>query len=196
MVRHLPFCLASRERPCMSVILKTPRLILRTPQVEDVARLVELIGDFDVSKNLSRVPHPYSAEDGQKFVATLQEPPLKPDYVFSILRTADNIVIGMCGVHPERGWEIGYWLGKAYWGTGYATEAVTSLVAFGFEELGAERLAAEWFHDNAASGRVLEKLGFIPRGETMSNCAARGHRVAAHVVALDRDAYKTRKNAS
>lgn len=64
---------------------------------------------------------------------------------------------------------------------------------FGFEELGAQSLASEWFHDNPASGRVLEKAGFTPAGETMSNCLSRGHKVPAHVVALDRGSYMTRK---
>ena len=49
-------------------------------------------------------------------------------------RTA--LIIGICGVHPERDWEFGYWLGKPYWGQGYATEAAQRLVAFAFEELG------------------------------------------------------------
>ena len=178
----------------MSAVLETQRLILRAPQSGDVPRFVPLIGDFDVSKNLSRVPHPYTDRDGDAFVTlTGQKQALNRDFAFCILRK-DDAFIGMCGVHPERGWEMGYWIGKPFWGQGYATEVGARLVAFGFDEIGAERLFAEWFHDNPASGRVLEKLGFQPSGETMSNCLARGHRVPSHVVTLDRDAYKTRKN--
>jgi RimJ/RimL family protein N-acetyltransferase len=181
----------------MSAVLETPRLILRAPQAGDVPHFVPLIGDFDVSKNCSRTPHPYTDRDGHEFVAMIaQKLSLKQDYAFAILRKDDNAFIGLCGVHPERGWEIGYWIGKPFWGQGYATEVGAQLVAFGFDELGAERLFAEWFHDNMASGRVLEKLGFQPSGETMSACLSRGHTVPAHVVALDRHAYKTRKNRS
>jgi [ribosomal protein S5]-alanine N-acetyltransferase len=181
----------------MSAVLETQRLILRAPQAGDVPHFVPLIGDFDVSKNLSRIPHPYTERDGYDFVAMIgQKRTLKQDYAFSILRKMDDAFVGMCGVHPERGWEMGYWIGKPFWRQGYATEVGARLVAFGFDELGAERLFAEWFHDNPASGRVLEKLGFQPSGETMSNCLARGHCVAANVVALDRGAHKTRKNRS
>jgi ribosomal-protein-alanine N-acetyltransferase len=179
----------------MSAILETERLILRAPRPEDVPRFVPLLADYDVAKNLSRVPYPYTAEDGYAFVALAgQNWTLKQDYAFCILRKADDAFIGICGVHPQRDWEMGYWLGKPYWGHGYATEMGNGLLAFGFDTLGAERLGAEWFHDNPASGRVLEKLGFRPEGETMSNCLARDHQVPAHVVVLDRAAYKTRKN--
>jgi len=179
----------------MSAMLETQRLILRAPELSDVPQLVPLIGDFEISKNCSRVPHPYTERDGQEFVAKITAKRAGGhDYAFSILRKADGAYIGMCGVHPERGWEIGYWLGKPFWRQGYATEVGSRLVAFGFEELGAERLAAEWFHDNPASGRVLEKLGFQRTGETMSHCLARGFLVPSHIVALDRHAYKTRKN--
>ena len=181
----------------MSAILETGRLTLRPPRAEDVPRFVPLLGDFDVAKNLSRVPHPYTDQDGYAFVALAgQKWTLRQDYAFSVLRKGEEAFIGMGAVHPERGWEIGYWIGKPHWGHGYATEAAACLLAFGFDELCTERLTAEWFHDNPASGRILEKLGFRPDGESMSNCLARGHPVAAHVVALDRVAYKTRKNTT
>jgi ribosomal-protein-alanine N-acetyltransferase len=179
----------------MSAVLQTERLILRTPEPGDVPSLVPLVGDFDVAKNCSRVPHPYTERDGYDLVALLRQRQAHgQDHTFAILRQEDDAFIGLCGVHPERGWEMGYWIGKPFWRQGYASEAASRLVAFGFDELGAERLVAEWFHDNPASGRVLEKLGFQPAGETMSNCLARGHLVPSHIVALDRHAYKTRKN--
>jgi 8-oxo-dGTP diphosphatase len=178
----------------MSAILETKRLILRPPRAEDVPRFVPLLGDFDVAKNLSRVPHPYTDQDGYAFVALAgQSRALKRDYAFALLRKADDAFIGICGVHPERGFEIGYWLGKPYWGRGYATEAVGRLLEFAFGELGAENIVACWFHDNPASGRVLEKLGFLPRGEEERTCLSRGVSVPSHGVALDRVAYKTRK---
>ena len=181
----------------MSLILESGRLILRAPRAEDVPRIVPLLGDYDVAKNLSRVPHPYTDQDGYAFVALAgQKWTLKQDYAFSVLRTTDDAFIGMCGVHPERGWEMGYWIGKPYWGRGYASEAAGRVVAFAFGELGAERLAACWFHDNPASGRVLEKLGFRRADDEERPCLARGTCVLSHAVALDRAAYMTRKSTS
>ena len=175
-------------------ILETDRLLLRPPSAADISHFVPLIGDFDVTKNLSRVPHPYTEDDACAFItASANGWASGEDLPFSILRKSDGALIGLCGVHPRQNWEIGYWLGKPYWGKGYASETAARLVRFGFEELGVARLLAEWFHDNPASGRVLEKVGFKPAGEKTSNCLARGGKVPAHAVALDRADYMTRK---
>ena len=104
-----------------------------------------------------------------------------------------GVFIGMCGVHPSQDWEIGYWLGRPFWGRGYATEACGRAVAWAFDELKAETLNAGWFHDNPASGRVLTKLGFRAAGEEERSCFSRGGPVACHLVALDRATYITRK---
>ena len=128
-----------------------------------------------MSKNLSRVPYPYTEDDALR------------------VHRQDRRTIGgrhrlrVCGVAqagrlhrhcaasiPSADWEFGYWLGKPYWGQGYATEAGGRVVAFAFEELKAERLNAGWFHDNPASGRVLAKLGFRPAGEGEIACVSRG----------------------
>ena len=52
----------------MSVLLETERLLLRPPRAADISHFVPLLGDFDVSKNLSRVPHPYTEDDGCAFI--------------------------------------------------------------------------------------------------------------------------------
>ena len=61
---------------------------------------------------------------------------------------------------PNADWEIGYWIGRPWWGQGFATEIGQALVALGTQTLGASRLIAGHYDDNPASGRVLEKLGF------------------------------------
>ena len=176
--------------------LETARLVLRPPVEADIPHLVALVGPFEVSKNLSRVPHPYTEVDAKNYIAKSAAGwQSGEDLGFSILRKEDGAHVGMCALHPSRNWEIGYNVGVPYWGRGYATEAAACIVAFGFDERGAQRLAAEWFHDNPASGRVLEKLGFERAGEALSNCLARGHKVPTHVVVLDRATYLTRKMA-
>jgi RimJ/RimL family protein N-acetyltransferase len=180
----------------MSVILETGRLLLRPPRAADISHFVPLLSDFEVAKNLSRVPHPYTEDDACAFIVTCGAGWRSgDDLAFAILRKMPSAYIGICGLHPARNWEFGYWLGKPYWGQGYATEAGARAVDFAFEELGAERVNAGWFHDNPASGRVLEKLGFRRTGEEKRSCLARGCIVAAYAVTLDRATYMTRKNA-
>lgn len=62
--------------------------------------------------------------------------------------------------------EIGYGLLPAFWGHGYATEAVTAAVLWAAAQPGVRRIEAETDADNAASKRVLEKAGFVPTGTT------------------------------
>jgi RimJ/RimL family protein N-acetyltransferase len=177
-------------------ILQTRRLILRPPRARDIGRFLPLIRDFDIAKNLSGVPHPYTEDDACDFMIKASVGWMtETGFAFSVRRKTDEEFIGICGVRPAAGWELGYWVGKPYWGRGYATEMAARMLAFGFDEKGAERITAAWFHDNGASGRVLEKVGFRPAGLETRSCLARGYDVPAYAVALDRHAYRARKNA-
>jgi [ribosomal protein S5]-alanine N-acetyltransferase len=180
----------------MSVQLETERLLLRPPCASDISQLVPLLDDYEVSKNLSPVPHPYTEEDASAFIVRVNyDLAAKTDYVFAI-QLRSGVFIGLCGVHPRREWEFGYWLGRPFWRQGFATEAASRVVTFAFEELDAEMLKAGWFHDNPASGRVLAKLGFQPCGDGERSCTARGCVVNCHLVELDRATYMTRKKTS
>ena len=177
----------------MSISLTTQRLLLRPLTRGDISQFVPLIGEFDVSKNLSQVPYPYTEENGAWFVDKMAEGhKTGTDYALAIILQPDRFV-GICGIHPERNWEFGYWIGRPHWGKGYATEAGHRAVQFAFDDLKAEALNAGWFHDNPASGRVLQKLGFHPTGEGERDSASRGAKVNCHLVALDRATYMTRK---
>ena len=180
----------------MSILLETERLLLRTPRAADVLELVPLINDFDVSKYLSRVPYPYTEDDARTFMGRI-EAGLKAgnDYVFAV-RLKSGPFIGLAGIHPVDDWEFGYWIGKPYWGLGYATEAGRRVLRYAFEGLKADTVNAGWFHDNPRSGRVLEKLGFKPAGEGERNCVSRGCKVDLYLVALDRATYMTRNMVS
>jgi RimJ/RimL family protein N-acetyltransferase len=169
-------------------ILETERLLLRPPELRDVPALVRWMSDFDIAKNLSTAPHPYTEENARAFVERMADSLKRGDgWCFAIVRKDDYQLIGCCGVHlKDRAYEIGYWLGKPFWNRGYVTEAARRLVAFAFQELKVERVWAGWFYDNPASGRVLEKLGFVPDGAQTRACAARGHEVYCHKVALTR----------
>ncbi len=181
----------------MSILLETERLLLRPPRAADISHFIPLLADFDVAKNLSRVPHPYTEDDACAFIVlTAHGWRDGTDFNFAIIRKEPPAYVGTCGIHPSRNWEFGYWLGKPFWGQGYATEAAGRLVAHAFDDLGADGVSAGWYCDNPASGRVLEKLGLRPNGEEERSCLARGCRVSCHLVTLDRATYMTRKKVS
>lgn len=177
--------------------LETDRLLLRPPEIGDVAAITTWIGDYDVSKNLAAVAHPFREADARAFVGRAAEALAKGEaYSFAIVRKAGSVFMGGIGLRLKDGrYELGYWLGKPFWGQGYATEAARRVVAFAFHDLGAETVWAGWFHDNPASGRVLAKLGAQPDGFEPRMSLARGHEVACNTMTLTRAEFG-RKRAS
>ena len=168
-------------------LLETKRLLLRAPALFDIAEMVALAGDYDVAKNLSRMPHPYDERNARDWIDRMAKARDEgEEFGFAIARKDDGAFMGGCGIHKRDhgAFEFGYWLGKPFWGKGYATEAARRLVAFGFMELRMEIMIAGHFHDNPASGRVLEKLGCTPNGTGQRDCLARGHAVYCHDVVL------------
>ena len=94
-------------------------------------------------------------------------------FQLAITRKEDGGLIGNCGLRrkPDNDWEadIGYELDPRYWGRGYSTEAALAMVSFGFRELGLDRISSWCIADNAASARVLERLGFRQEGRLRRN---------------------------
>jgi RimJ/RimL family protein N-acetyltransferase len=108
----------------------------------------------------------------QMFVDQRSEQPRRK-FQLAITFPDGGQVIGNCGIRrkPENDWEadIGYELAPEYWGRGYATEAALAIVDFGFRELGLHRVSSWCIADNAASARVLERVGLRPEGRLREN---------------------------
>lgn len=117
-----------------------------------------------------------SQADVREFVGmfiTQQRQAPRYKYQLAITRREDGLLIGNCGVRMDapgaKQADIGYELDPLYWGQGYATEAAGCLVRYGFEELGVHRIWSWCIADNAASARVLEKLGLRLEGRLRHN---------------------------
>jgi RimJ/RimL family protein N-acetyltransferase len=146
------------------LMLKTaiPDCILRGWVESDVSSLATHANDREVWLNLrDRFPHPYARTDAETWIkcASGQEPPRN----FAV--TIKDVAIGGIGLEPQADvhrWsaEIGYWLGRAYWGKGVATAAVNAVTSYGFTTLGLCRIYAMVFDHNAASCRVLAKCSY------------------------------------
>jgi len=149
--------LAQRSCERSVPVLETERLILRAPRRGDIKAIVRLANDRRVAENTARLPHPYRAEDAERFIAAGN----RVDGETAFVVTLGGEPIGVCGVElRESAAEIGYWLGVPYWGRGYATEAVRVMIDHAFGALGHDALAAGARVTNPASRRVLEKCGF------------------------------------
>jgi ribosomal-protein-alanine N-acetyltransferase len=157
---------------------------LRPPALADAARLSLLAGDYDVASMTGTIPHPYSEQMAAEWIGGALEG--EEGVVFMI--ELSGKVIGCTGYRAFGGdhAELGYWIGKPYWGQGYATEAVQALIAHAFDADGFDYLLAGHFTDNPASERVIRKLGFVAQGGEVRDCAARGAKTHCMTYRLDR----------
>ena len=141
--------------------IETERLTLKKLGISDKDRLIYLIGDSRVSETLSNVPYPYTDEDAEYWLNSVNT----SEFKLSIFR--NSVLIGGIGLTPEDDgyWEFGYWLGFEYWGKGYATEACNGLLNYAKTNTSYKNFKANVYKGNTASSKVLEKVGFRQTGE-------------------------------
>lgn len=176
------------------MFVRTNRLFLRPGWAEDAPALVEAINDIAIARMLARVPHPYGLEDAKAFLAASQAGDLPSLLVFRRTAGQPRLVGGAAltrnGTDDARTAQLGYWIARPYWGLGYATEAARGILAIGFDSLRLTDVTACRHLDNPASGRVLEKLGFVPTGVNPSFSLARDGATPARDYHLSRDAWQ------
>ena len=144
--------------------LTTERLVLRDFVESDWSAVQGYAADPEAIRY--RPFGPCTDEETKDHVRELARQPKLPErqiYDLAIVRRVDGQLIGGCDIgrlenDPTEA-AVGYGLSRAYWGQGYMTEAGRALLAFGFEQLGVERISANVDPENKDSVRVLEKLG-------------------------------------
>ncbi len=150
--------------------LTTERLVLSQPIVSDLEDVVfQMNSTSEISENTLTLPFPYR-EENSHFWFQMAEYSFKNNeaFIFGIREKENLKFIGAVGLHLDvanNKAEVGYWLGKSFWNKGYVSEALQKVLKFGFEELNLNKIYASHFHHNPASGKVLEKNGFVFEAE-------------------------------
>lgn len=165
---------------------RTARLLLRPGFPEDAPALAAAIADEGIVRHLASAPWPYRMRDATAFLAAPRDPVLPTLLMFERTQGAPELV-GTCslGRRASNAVEIGYWVARPHWGRGLATEACTALIDIA-RTLGVSAIEGAHFVDNPASGRVLEKLGFAPRGVIAPRMScARGEEYPARLMRFD-----------
>ena len=146
--------------------LATERLLLRGPVISDADRLAELANDKGVADQLATMPHPYGVDDAESFVARMCRQDWDREPTFVIEHRHFGVVGGLGFKTRANGRpEIGYWLGRAFWNRGYATEATRAALDWARRDWRRKLVVAGHFADNPASGQVLCKAGFLYTGD-------------------------------
>ena len=148
-------------------MIHTERLTLRDYLETDLKDIHEYGSDPEVVKYMPFGPNTF--EDTQNFlngVIVKQNEDPRTDYSLAVVLNSEDKMIGGCRISKVSQVEahLGYILNRSYWGNGYATEAASAMVEFGFSELGVHRVYADCHPENAASIRVLDKIGLVLEG--------------------------------
>lgn len=143
--------------------LDTARLRLRPFTLADAPEVERYVSDRDIAAMTLSIPHPYPEGGAEKWIATHPTKYAEGQRAnFAIIERESGALAGAIGLHVEPAHgraELGYWIAKPLWGCGYATEAARTVMQFGFETLGLNKIHAAVFLKNPASDRVIRKIG-------------------------------------
>ena len=148
--------------------IETNRLFLRSISAEDVDNFFEIYSNPEVMRYWSTPPLP-NRDAASKLIDEIQDGFSRRELLkWGIaLRDDDSLIGSVTLFHPDfthRRVELGYALGRAYWGQGYMQETLKAVLTYAFETLNLHRIEADVDPRNAASVRTLERLGFQREG--------------------------------
>lgn len=150
----------------MELSFETNRLFLRLFEISDAKMVQTLAGNEEVASTTLSIPHPYPDGAAESWIERVRNASQTGDiYSFAMVNKADKMVIGCVSLRVSKSdnqAELAYWVGRPFWGQGYATEAAQMVVKFGFKELNLNYINAAAMSRNPASYKVMQKIGMKP----------------------------------
>jgi ribosomal-protein-alanine N-acetyltransferase len=133
------------------------KIELRNFKLEDAGNVAQLVGDEEVSKWTSNIPFPYSEQDAINWISTTASDSSRNPYAVDL----NGLLVACVSYWPHEpdGVEVGYWVGREYWGRGICTKALKLLLANDNFPV-CKDVFAKVMARNIGSQRVLEKCGF------------------------------------
>lgn len=182
---------AAAAPPIAFAPLRTARLTLRPLRQEDAPALHRLVNDWEVAKSLARVPFPYPRDLADEWIASTWAQ-IEAGTAWHLAITGEEngqeMLIGCVGLTRDgEEAELGYWVGRRFWGHGVATEAAGRLARWALANLDILRLRASALADNARSQAVLRRIGFREVGEGLQEFLSRGGRMPVRLFVAGRE---------
>jgi len=149
--------------------METNRILLRPWREDDAETLFKYASDPEVGPRAGWPPHK-SVEESREIIRTV----FGGETMWAVEWKETGEAIGCVGYLPASAsnleipddqCEVGYWIARPYWGKGICTEALQLVIDHCFNEKVLTVLWGDYFLDNPASGRVMEKCGFVDTGE-------------------------------
>ena len=160
---------------------ETANFSLRAVRLDDAPRIAEQIGDWEVARWLSSVPHPYAIADAEEFLTILaaEQPGIsRHEAIIVEGRLAGVVGIDLRKQEPNADqYNLGYWLGRPFWGRGIMGQAAAQLTRAFFATSAETKLKSGYFYGNEASAAIQKRLGFAAAGEGLLFNRAQGRRL-------------------
>ncbi|MFP4004340.1 MAG: GNAT family N-acetyltransferase [Alphaproteobacteria bacterium] len=169
-------------------VLRTGRLVLRPPRSADTEALAQHLSDPDVARMLIHVPLPCGRARAAAWIGGMRAEIRRGRARYYVLQQGPAVagLAGLTDIGAGRA-ELGYWLGRKWWGRGLMSEAVTPILCASWRLSGLERIEAVHMADNEASARLLLGAGFRYTGAVKLHSRARGMDVLCRTMRLDRE---------
>ena len=137
LIRKRSLIMSGKNQPS----LKTRRLILRPFVLHDAPTVQQLAGDRAIADTVLTIPHPYEDGMAEEWIGTHRDLfECDKQATYAILRIEDDSLIRAISLNINQNHkhaEMGYWIGKPFWGKGYCTEAASEILRYGFDYLSA-----------------------------------------------------------
>lgn len=160
----------------MTILLKTPRLIIRELASSDHRAILAFANDGSINRHLAFGSIASESGTHEYISKALSAATTKPRLSYKLamgIKPSDELC-GSCWLDIEdqdsKNASIGYFVDKKHWGNGYATEMVKALIHFGFTDLDLHRIFANCDAENPATRRVLQKVGMKEEGFLREHC--------------------------
>ena len=180
----------------MKTEIETERLLLRALRDADAPAMALALNNYEVVKNLSPVPFPYTVEHAQFFINLQRGFDPRSAACAIAFRSAPDELIGMVSYKfdDNRGPpEFGYWLRQSSWRMGIMTEAATALVKYAFETAKVDELHSGFW--NPISGHILKKIGFEETHQTTIFSVAQQKDLPSTKLRLTREMWHTQQKS-
>ena len=156
--------------------------------------LIKYASDKDIHDATLKIPHPYTEQDADDFLVRVKKGQEDDtEYIFAVEIIGIEQFTGTVGFKldlPNLKAEVGYWIGKPFWGQGYITEALTSALDYGFNSLNLNRIEAHYLAFNEASGAVMKKAGLIHEGRLRNHVKKNDQFYDIVMFGLTKDQYQ------
>ena len=173
--------------------LTTPRLVLRELRMRDVPRLDEFLRDEEVTRYIDWGPIKHK----RKFINGMRNAfRAGREIRWGICEKESGALMGVIDIYisrRNRSAMAGFWLGKEYWNRGYTTEAFQAVLGHCFNEMQLNRVYAEHYRGNEASGRVQMKCGLRHEGTQRQQCYKDGRYLDTLLYAILKEDFEGQK---